>query len=146
MPLYLETVQQLFRAYVDGLGIDLSFQDVEQELASLPGKYAQPQGCILLAWVEQQAVGCIALRPIDATTAEMKRLYVRPEFRAHRLGRQLVQALLEQARQRGYQRMCLDTLPSMTAAIRLYTELGFKPTCAYVYNPIEGALYFERAL
>lgn len=146
IPLHLHQVQQLFRAYIDGLGIDLSFQDIEQELASLPGKYAQPQGCILLAWMNGQAAGCVALRPIDKNTAEMKRLYVHPEFRSLRLGHQLVQACLEQARQRGYQRLCLDTLPSMTSAIRLYTDLGFQPTGAYVYNPIPGAMYFEKTL
>lgn len=145
-PTHLGVVRQLFRHYVDSLGIDLSFQDVEHELAALPGKYAHPHGCVLLAWVDGQPVGCVALRPIDTVSCEMKRLFVLPAYRSHRLGRQLALALLDQARQRGYRHICLDTLSTMAPAIRLYTDLGFRSIPPYVYNPIEGAIYLGRDL
>jgi ribosomal protein S18 acetylase RimI-like enzyme len=146
LPADLPTVRAMFREYGDRLGIDLSFQHFERELEQLPGEYAAPRGCILLAWNEVRAVGCIALRPVTAEACEMKRLYVRSEARGQQLGRRLAEHLLDAARDLGYRRMCLDTLPSMTAAIALYRTLGFESIAPYVYNPIEGALFFGRSL
>lgn len=133
-------VRQLFREYAAGLGVDLCFQGFETELATLPGKYAPPRGRLMLAW-EGGAVGCVALRPIDDTSCEMKRLYVQPQARARRLGRSLANRICREAREAGYQRICLDTLPTMTEAIRLYSSLGFRPVEPYVFNPVEGALF-----
>lgn len=142
----LDTVRALFRAYAERVGVDLGFQGFEDELASLPGKYAPPAGRIVLARDDDRAVGCVAMRPIDATTCEMKRLYVDPATRGGRLGRRLVERMVDEARNAGYRRMCLDTLPTMTAAIGLYRSLAFTPTEAYVYNPVEGALFLARDL
>lgn len=139
-------MRSLFRAYADSLDIDLGFQDFEAELAGLPGKYAAPAGRILLARQGDQAVGCIALRPLQDGGCEMKRLYVRPDMRGERLGRRLAERLCQEARDAGYTHMCLDTLSTMSAAVALYTSLGFKPTEAYVFNPIPDALYFKLAL
>jgi ribosomal protein S18 acetylase RimI-like enzyme len=142
----LPQVRQLFRAYAEGLGFDLAFQDFEAEVAALPGKYAEPAGRLLLAWRGDQAIGCVALRPVDATTAEMKRLYVRPGARGGQLGRRLAERICDEARAAGYARICLDTIPSMAAAVALYRSLGFEPTAPYVYNPFPEALFLARAL
>ncbi len=137
----LPVVRRLFREYADGLGVDLCFQDFEAELASLPGKYAPPRGRLLLGWDGGDALGCVALRPIDGNVCEMKRLYVRPGARGLRLGRLLVERLLAEARGIGYRRICLDTLPTMLPAQRLYESLGFEPIEPYVHNPIPGARF-----
>ena len=141
-----DLVRELFREYAAGLGIDLAFQDFEAELAALPGKYAPPGGQVLLAWEGEGAVGCVAMRPVDGGTCEMKRLYVRPAVRGTRLGRALAGRICMEARAAGYARICLDTLPSMGAAVGLYTTLGFKPIEPYVYNPIPGAIFLGLAL
>jgi GNAT superfamily N-acetyltransferase len=146
LPGDLPAVRNLFREYAQGLGIDLGFQDFEAELAALPGKYAAPAGRLLLAWNRTEAVGCVALRPLNRGTCEMKRLYVRPHMRGEQLGRRLAERICREAREAGYARICLDTLPTMAAAIRLYTALGFEPTEPYVFNPVPGALFLARAL
>jgi ribosomal protein S18 acetylase RimI-like enzyme len=137
----------LFRAYVDSLAIDLGFQDVEAELATLPGKYAPPGGAILLARdADGRAVGCVALRPLDSGTCEMKRLYALPRTRGTGLGRRLAEAILAEARRAGYRRILLDTLDSMAAARGLYAALGFAETAAYYANPTPGTVYLARDL
>lgn len=141
-----ERVVGLFREYADSLGFDLCFQDFETELATLPGKYAPPGGRLLLACNGDHAVGCVALRPIDRERCEMKRLYVRPAMRGSGLGRTLAERICEEARAAGYRQICLDTLPSMQAAVGLYTDLGFVPVAPYVFNPLPGALFLGRAL
>lgn len=146
IPLDLPLVRTLFQEYAEGLGIDLCFQDFENELARLPGKYAPPQGRLLIAWRGADALGCVALRPVSADACEMKRLYVRPAARGEQLGRRLAERICEEARGAGYRRICLDTLPTMTAAIRLYGSLGFEPIDAYVFNPVPGALFLGRDL
>jgi predicted N-acetyltransferase YhbS len=146
LPADLPVIRALFGEYVDALGIDLGFQGFAEELAQLPGKYAPPAGCLLVAWDGEHAVGCVALRPIDATRCEMKRLYVRPAMRAVQLGRRLAERICDEARQAGYRHICLDTLPTMASAIRLYATLGFHPIEPYVFNPVEGTLFLERAL
>jgi putative acetyltransferase len=143
----LEFVRTLFREYVDSLGLDLSFQNFEQELAELPGKYAPPAGCILLAVVGDQAAGCVALRPLAGGTCEMKRLYVRPSYRGTGLGRLLAEGIIEEAKARGYSAMCLDTVPAiMGGAVALYRALGFDEIPPYCDNPIPGALFFQLRL
>jgi len=134
-------VGALFREYADSLGIDLAFQGFDEELATLPGVYDEPRGRLLLATRDAAVLGCIALRPVDQRTGEMKRLYVRPAARGAHLGRRLVERICEEARSAGYARICLDTLPTMDTAQALYRSLGFEPVAPYVFNPIAGVAY-----
>ncbi len=145
-PRDLDVVRELFREYAAGLGVDLAFQGFDAELQALPGKYAPPRGRLLLAWHGITAVGCIALRPLDATSCEMKRLYVRPAARGEQLGRTLAERVCAEARTAGYARICLDTLPTMSAAQALYASLGFVPIEPYVFNPIAGTKFLALDL
>ena len=140
-PEQIGTVAALFREYASSLGVDLSFQHFEEELASLPGDYAPPRGRLLLA-----SEGCVALRPLDGDICEMKRLYVRPSARGTGLGRALIERAIDEARAIGYRAMRLDTLPAMHAAKSLYRELGFREIEPYRFNPVEGTKYFELNL
>lgn len=146
LPRELVEVRSLFREYVSGLGIDLEFQDFAAEITGLPGKYAPPRGRLLLAWSGAEAVGCVALRPLDETTCEMKRLYVRPQARGEQLGRRLAQRICDDARAAGYARICLDTLPTMASAQKLYQSLGFRPIAPYVFNPIPETQFLALEL
>lgn len=141
-----EHVIDIFREYVTSPTADLGFQDYEAEFAGLPGKYAAPDGCVLLAWKGNAIVGCAALRRIDKHTCEMKRVYVRPVARGENLGRRLVNQILETARQIGYARICLDVLPEFTAAQRLYMSLGFRPSTPVSFNPVPGTLFLALDL
>jgi len=142
----LPVVRQLFREYSESLDIDLCFQNFEAELASLPGKYASPEGRLLLAWDASQVMGCVALRPIDTETCEMKRLYIKPIARGQHLGRRLAKQICHESKVAGYRRICLDTLPTMTAALQIYEALGFKQIEPYVFNPIDGAIFLGLEL
>ena len=146
VPHDLPVVRTLFREYVDGLGVDLSFQDVEAELAGLPGRYAAPSGRLLLAWRGDEAIGCVALRALDGGDCEMKRLYVRPQGRGLKLGRALAERIVAEARAADYARIRLDTLPSMGTAQALYGALGFVPTEPYGFNPIPGTRFLALDL
>jgi len=143
----IKEARTLFEEYAAWLGINLCFQNFDQELAALPGEYAPPNGRLLLAFEEDQLAGCIALRKIRATTCEMKRLFLRPEFRGRGLGRILVERIIEEARQIGYTQICLDTLPGrMDQAIALYKSIGFKEIEPYYNNPVAGATFMELRL
>lgn len=139
--------RRLIRAYADWLAVDLCFQGFDEELASLPGAYAPPQGRLLLAKVAGEVVGCVGLRPLEPGICEMKRLWVEPGWGGHGIGRALAQAVIDAARNAGYRRMRLDTLPErMPAAQGLYRALGFAPIPPYYDCPLEGVVMMEVAL
>lgn len=142
----LDAIRDLFREYAQGLGIDLCFQDFEHELDSLPGKYAEPMGRLYLAYDQDQAIACIALRPFDEGVGEVKRLYVKPSHRGKGLSKQLAKQIIQDAKNIGYKRLVLDTLNTMNPAMNLYKALGFVETEAYYPNPLEGATYFALDL
>ena len=146
-PEQITGARRLFVEYSDWLGINLCFQNFEKELAELPGAYAPPGGRLLLAVHEGKLAGCVSLRKIGDGVCEMKRLYVRPDSRGKRIGRALAEKIIKEAREIGYARMRLDTLPTkMDEAIRMYRSLGFREIEAYYHNPVEGALFMELAL
>jgi GNAT superfamily N-acetyltransferase len=138
----------LFREYADWLGIDLTFQDFANELATLPGKYAPPEGELMLAYsLSGDALGCVGVRPLDgAAVCEMKRLFVRPAARGLGIGRALVEAIIGAAEALGYAEMKLDTLPWMDSAAALYREFGFTEIAAYYDNPVPGTRYLGKRL
>lgn len=143
----LAQVRRLFRAYADWLGVDLCFQGFERELAELPGAYAPPAGRLLIARIGGEVVGCVGLRPLEPEVCEMKRLWVEPGFGGRGIGRALAERIVAAAREIGYQRMRLDTLPDrMPAAQHLYASLGFREIPAYYHNPLEGVVMLELVL
>lgn len=146
-PAQVMEARKLFLEYSDWLGLDLCFQNFEKELAELPGAYAPPDGRLILAMHEDEIAGCVCLRKIGEGACEMKRLYVRPEFRGKGVGRALALKIIEEARAIGYDSMRLDTLPSqMSEAIKMYRSLGFREIAPYYHNPVEGALFMELML
>ncbi|MHA2298755.1 MAG: GNAT family N-acetyltransferase [Candidatus Hodarchaeales archaeon] len=137
-------VRKVMLEYVNSLDFDLlDFQDFEKEFARLPGEYGPPEGCLLLAMYDNQAAGCVALRKIDENVCEMKRLHVLPIFQRKGIGKALSETIIQEAREIGYKRMLLDTVPSMKSALKLYYSLGFKEIDPYRYNPIDGAKFLE---
>ncbi len=145
--LQIAQARELFLEYAHSLGFSLCFQNFDKELATLPGDYAPPGGRLLLAGFDNQLAGCIALHQLEPGICEMKRLYLRPQFRGKGLGRALADQIISEARQIGYERMRLDTVePVMKDAVAMYRTLGFKEINPYCANPIEGALYMELDL
>ena len=139
-------IKQLFAEYAASLDFDLSFQGFARELEELPGEYSHPGGCLLLVLEGDEAAGCVALRKESQGVCEMKRLYVRPEFRGKGVGKKLAEAVIEEARRLGYGRMRLDTVSGMKEANNMYRSLGFTEIGPYRYNPLEGAVFMELSL
>jgi putative acetyltransferase len=143
-PEQIAHARELFLEYAQSLGFSLCFQSFDKELAELPGDYAPPAGRLLLAEHEGQLAGCVALHKLDPGICEMKRLYLRPQFRGKGLGRALADSIIAEARSIGYQRMRLDTIePIMKDAVAMYRQFGFKEIAPYRPNPIAGAMYME---
>jgi GNAT superfamily N-acetyltransferase len=142
----LEAVHRLFREYAESLSVDLAFQSFEDEIAGLPGRYAPPTGALLVARVDDQTIGCVALRVIDAETCELKRLFVRPAHRGGGVGLRLLESAVAEARRLGYRRLRLDTIPEMGRAQKLYERFGFRDIAAYTKNPVAGARFLELEL
>jgi len=136
-----ERVKDIFLEYVRSPTVSLDYQDYEAEFAGLPGKYASPHGRLLLAWQGDSVVGCAALRQVDQTTCEMKRVYVRPAARGTQLGRRLVERILLEAKAAGYARICLDVLPEFTAALQIYLSFGFTDAPPVSFNPVPGTRF-----
>ena len=145
-PADIPEVRRMVQEYVSWIGLDLAFQEIDAELAGLPGDYAPPRGALFVADDRARLIGMIGLRPFDEAICEMKRLYVRPGFRRVGLGRTLAKALLDEARRAGYSTVLLDTLDDMEAARELYATLGFVEIPPYYYNPIAGAHYLKAEL
>jgi putative acetyltransferase len=142
----LDEARRLFEEYAASLGFDLGFQDFDRELRELPGEYVPPRGALLLARLGARTVGCVAVRPLAGDACEMKRLYVRPGQRGSGAGRALAEAAIRVARELGYARMRLDTVPSMEAARALYADLGFHEIAPYRHNPVPGTAFLELDL
>ncbi len=141
-----EQVKALFLEYAESLEFSLGFQDFEEEMADMPGEYAPPDGCILMAYSGENIAGCVALRKLEDDICEMKRLYVRPGFRDLGIGESLSEKIIDEARRIGYKKMRLDTLPSMKEAVSIYEDLGFEVILPYRFNPFDGALFMELEL
>ena len=143
----IAAARTLFREYEAWLGLDLCFQGFEDELRNLPGKYAEPDGRLLLAYEDDQLAGCIALRKLEDNVCEMKRLFVCDEFRGQQIGVHLIERLIADARKIGYHKMRLDTFPpKMGKAVQLYESHGFSPIPPYYDNPHSGVLFMELSL
>ncbi len=148
-PAQITQARELFLEYAQSLGFSLCFQNFDKELAELPGSYAPPDGRLLLAEYESQLAGCVALHKLGTTLefCEMKRLYLRPQFRGKGFGRAFANRIIAEARQIGYRRMRLDTVePVMKDAVAMYRRLGFREIAPYCANPMAGAIYMELAL
>ncbi|MCP4608008.1 MAG: GNAT family N-acetyltransferase [Planctomycetes bacterium] len=141
-----EIARKILVEYVDSLGFDLSFQDIEQELADLPSHFTLPQGCLLLAIHDNQAAGCVALKRFENNVCEMERLYVKPQFRRLGIGRALAENIITQARKLGYDYMRLHTILPREAARKLYFSLGFEGIEPYCYNPMKNVAFMELKL
>lgn len=139
----LESAAMLFREYQSFLDVDLCFQDFEQELATLPGKYAEPKGAILIAKQGEDVIGCVGVRPIKDNICEMKRLYVKPENQGASAGKLLAESIIKKAKTLGYKKMQLDTLEKLVPALKLYEQLGFKRINPYYANPLDEVVYLE---
>ncbi|MHC5352621.1 GNAT family N-acetyltransferase [Myroides sp. LJL115] len=143
---HLQQIKELFTQYTNSLQIDLDFQNYSQEFDNLPGEYQNPNGALYIAFLQDVPVGCIALRPLNQNDCEMKRLFVKPNYRGYKIGKLLCLELIEFAKNKGYDHMYLDTLDILDAAVQLYLSLGFKPTKPYYPTPLENTLFFKYDL
>lgn len=142
----LAEIRVLFREYAESLGFHLCFQDFDREMAELPGRYTPREGRLLIAKWSGEIAGCVAMKQLGPGLCEMKRFFVRPTYRGKGIGQAVANAIIEESRKAGYEKMRLDTVPSMQSAIRIYESLGFKDTEPYVFNPVPGVRYLELRL
>jgi ribosomal protein S18 acetylase RimI-like enzyme len=138
--------RELFLEYAGSLPIDLAFQNFSKELETIRDQYHKPQGALLLTYVSEELAGCAGIRKLNNETAELKRMYVRPEYRGYKLGKELLTCALKTARELGYRSIRLDTLSTMTKAQKLYESFGFQTIAAYYPNPFEDTIYMEKML
>ena len=138
--------KQLFKEYSDSLEFSLSFQNIDKELDNLPGKYSKPDGCIILAWDNFDSIGCIGMRPIDGLKCEIKRLYLKPNYRGLGLGMLLTKKIISYSKERKYVKAYLDTTSKMKKAISIYKSLGFVEISPYYNNPLPDVIFFELNL
>lgn len=141
-----ENGKKLFLQYIQSLSFELNFQDVDRELEEIHHEYNLPAGALLLVYDGEKAIACAGVRKIDNHIAELKRMFVDPDYRGHKLGKQLLQAVFDETRLLGYRSIRLDTVPEMAAAIKLYTAVGFYTIAPYRFNPIPGAIFMEKQL
>jgi GNAT superfamily N-acetyltransferase len=146
LPEELDQVRKLFAEYADELQVDLCVQGFDDELASLPGKYSEPSGCLVLVFDGEESVGCAGLRSLGGGDVELKRYYVSPKVRGRGAGSLLLKELIRLAREKGYERMVLDTVPKLKPALALYEKFGFKECEPYWNNPECGVIYMELNL
>jgi putative acetyltransferase len=139
----METVRKLFKEYQIWLGLDLTFQDFENELENLPGCYSQPKGAVFILKENDNPIGCVAIRPFSATEAELKRMYIHSSYRGKGYAKHLLNHALGMAKSAGYKSVVLDTLPTMTSAKSLYLKYGFKPITAYYESPLASTEYYR---
>ncbi|MFZ0453916.1 MAG: GNAT family N-acetyltransferase [Ignavibacteriaceae bacterium] len=138
--------KELIKDYLSWIDIDLSFQQIEEELNSFPEKYEEPKGSFYVAKDGNKVVGCIGLKENQDNICEMKRLYVSDEYKGFGIGKELIKTIIDEAKRKGYERMRLDTLPKMKSAQRLYKGFGFYEIEQYLINPIKGAVFMEKML
>jgi putative acetyltransferase len=138
--------KNLIQQYANSLGVDLSFQDFAAELQTIHKQYNMPKGALLLAYNDEAAVGCVAIRELDSETAELKRMFVQPEFRKYKIGQSLLAMIIKIARELNYSRIRLDTLPDMVKAQDLYKTFGFYEIAPYRFNPVAGTIYMEKRI
>jgi GNAT superfamily N-acetyltransferase len=138
--------KRLFNQYIQSLDFELTFQDVDRELAEIAVEYNTPSGALLLVYDGDKAIACAGVRKIDSTTAELKRMFVDPGYRGHQLGQKLLQMALAVSKQLGYSSIRLDTVPQMRSAIKLYESAGFREIDPYRFNPMPGAIFMEKEL
>ena len=142
----IENTKELIKEYLTWIENDLSFQQIDKELATFPEKYEEPGGSFFIAKDGDTIVGCIGLRKIQNEVCEMKRLYIKDKYKGIGLGKELIITIIEEAKKKGYRKMRLDTLPKMKAALKLYKEFGFYQIEQYIENPIVGAVFMEKIL
>ena len=136
----------MFEEYVRSLNVDLSFQDLSNELENIQNQYGKPEGALLLVCDGDKFIGCSGVRKLDHETAELKRMYVKNEYRGHQIGKSLLEHSIELAKQLGYTKIRLDTLKNMSSAQKLYLSFGFYKIPPYRFNPLPGTIYLEKEL
>ncbi len=141
-----EFAKDLFQQYESSLNIDLSFQNFATELATMDIQYNQPRGALLLAYNNKLAIGCVAIRELDIETAELKRMFVQPEYRNHKVGKRLLELIIDIAKEFNYNKIRLDTLPGMIQAQSMYRAFGFYEIPSYRFNPFKGTVYMEKRI
>ena len=141
-----EIAKILFEEYAAALNVDLCFQGFDEELKVIHVQYNLPKGCLMMVYDDDKAIGCAAIREFENATAELKRMYLKPEYRGHKIGKTLLELMIMKAKELGYTKIRLDTLPQMKKALQLYKKFGFIEIDSYRFNPVEGTVYMEKEI